>query len=323
MINAERLAMMKPTARLINCARGGVVNEGDLANAVQQGVIAGAAVDVYSAEPATEQNPLMQAAMSGCANLLLTPHLGASTEEAQIKVAVDVSEQIHDFFHGIPARSAVNMPALAPEVLAAMRPYMRLVEQIGKFHGQIIQGAVQAIEILYSGEVIEEDTSPLIPALLQGLLSPILGPGIINSVNARYIAEQRGIQIKEVKSTESSGYASLLTVTVKTEGGKHRVAGTLFGRESCRILRVDDYWVEIEPEGIYIVAYHIDKPGIIGSVGQMFGAYDINIASMQVGRITPRGKAVMVLSIDEHPCDKVLDKIRAIEGIGDTFIVEL
>ena len=322
-INAERLAMMKPTARLINCARGGVVNEQELAEAVQQGVIAGAAVDVYSSEPATGENPLMQAAMSGCAHLLLTPHLGASTEEAQIKVAVDVSEQIHDFFHGIPARSAVNMPALAPEVLAALRPYMRLVEQIGKFHGQMIQGAVQEVEIVYSGDVLEEDTTPLVPALLQGLLSPILGPGIINSVNARLIAEQRGIQIKEVKSSESSGYASLLTVTVKTEGGKHRIAGTLFSRESCRIVRVDDYWVEIEPEGIYIVAYHLDKPGIIGSVGQIFGAYDVNIASMQVGRITPRGKAVMVLSIDEHPVDKVLEKIRAIEGIGDTYIVEL
>jgi D-3-phosphoglycerate dehydrogenase len=323
MLNAERLALMKPTARLVNCARGGVVNERDLAEAVRQGVIAGAAVDVYSEEPASPENPLLQAVMSGCANLLLTPHLGASTDEAQIKVAVDVSEQIHDIFQGIPARSAVNMPALAPEVLLAMRPYMRLVEQIGKFHGQIIQGAVQAVEIVYSGEVIEEDTTPLVPALLQGLLSPILGPGIINSVNARYIAEQRGIQIKEVKSTESSGYASLLTVTVKTEGGKHRIAGTLFGQGSCRIVRVDDYWVEIAPEGIYIIAYHQDKPGIIGSVGQIFGAYDVNIASMQVGRSEPRGKAVMVLSIDEHPCDKVLEKVRAIEGIGDTYIVEL
>ncbi|HEY3379713.1 MAG TPA: phosphoglycerate dehydrogenase [Armatimonadota bacterium] len=322
LINAERLAMMKPTARFINCARGGVVNEQALADAVLNGVIAGAAVDVFSSEPAAADNPLVKAAETGCINLLLTPHLGASTEEAQMKVAVDVAEQIRDFFHGVPARSAVNMPALAPELLAALQPYMYLVEQIGKFHGQLIQGAVQSVEVVYSGDVIEEDTAPLIPALLQGLLTPILGVGIVNSVNARYIAEQRGLQIKEVKSTESSGYASLITVTVQTEHGCHRIAGTLFG-SNARIVRVDDYWVEMALEGVYIVAYHTDKPGIIGSVGQIFGAYDVNIAGMQVGRAKPRGKAVMVLGIDEHPVEKVLEKIRQIEGVGETYLVEL
>lgn len=322
LLNTDRLALMKPTARLINCARGGVVNEQALADAVMNGVIAGAAVDVYSSEPATMDNPLVKAAATGTVNLLLTPHLGASTEEAQMKVAVDVAEQIEDYLHGIPARSAVNMPALAPELLAALKPYMRLAEEIGKFHGQLIDGAVQSVEITYSGEVVDEDTTPLTPAFLQGLLSPILGTGI-NSVNARFIADQRGIQIKEVKSTEASGYSSLITATVRTEGGFHRIAGTLFGQENLRIVRVDDYWVEIDPEGIYVVAYHTDKPGIIGSVGQIFGAYDINIASMQVGRAKPRGKAVMVLGIDEHPVEKVLDKIRSIEGVGKTFVVEL
>jgi len=322
LINAARLATMKPTARLINCARGGVVDEQALADAVQNGVIAGAAVDVFSTEPATEDNPLLQASVGGCANLLLTPHLGASTEEAQMKVAVDVAEQIRDYFHGIPARSAVNMPALDPELLATLRPYMNLVEQIGKFHGQLIHGAVHSVEVAYNGEIIEEDTTPLTPALLQGLLSPILGGGI-NSVNARFIAEQRGIKIKEVKSTEASGYATLITVTVTTEAGTHSISGTLFGLHNPRIVRVDDYSVEMAPEGIFIVAYHLDKPGIIGSVGQIFGAYDVNIAGMQVGRLQPRGKAVMVLAVDEHPVEKVLDKIRAIEGVEATFLVEL
>ena len=323
LINAERLALLKPTARLVNCARGGVVNEQDLVDAVCNGQIAGAAVDVFASEPADTTNPLVQASMAGCDTLLLTPHLGASTEEAQIKVAVDVSEQIHDFFHGIPARSAVNMPALSAEVLAVLRPYMQLMEQMGKFHGQMIDGAVQSVEVVYCGDVIEEDTTPLIPALLQGMLSPILGPGMINSVNARFIAEQRGIHIKEVKSTESSGYEFLITVTVNTEVGAHSIAGTIFGQDSQRIVRVDDYWVELPLEGIYIVAYHTDKPGIIGSVGQIFGAYDVNIALMQVGREKPRGAAVMVLGIDEHPADKALEKIRAIEGVGATYLVEL
>lgn len=323
LINSERLALMKPTARLINCARGGVVNEQELVDAVNNGTICAAAVDVYSSEPADESNPLIKAAMAGCENLLLTPHLGASTEEAQIKVAVDVSEQIRDFFQGIPARSAVNMPALSSEVLNTLHPYMELLEHMGKFHGQMIDGAVESLEVVYSGEVIEEDTTPLMPALLQGLLAPILGPGMINSVNARYIAEQRGIQITEVKHTASSGYEFLITVTVKTEAGSHSIAGTIFGAGNQRIVRVDDYWVELPLEGIYIVAYHTDKPGIIGSVGQIFGAYDVNIALMQVGREKPRGAAVMVLGIDEHPADKALEKICAIEGVESTYLVEL
>ena len=193
MINTERLALMKPTARLINCARGGVVNEGALADAVLNGVIAGAAVDVFSTEPAAADNPLLQAAAK-TENLILTPHLGASTEEAQLKVAVDVAEQIRDYFHGIPARSAVNMPALAPELLATLKPYMTLMEKIGLFQGQLNDGAVQSIEVEYSGDIIHENTAPLIPALLQGILTPILGPGI-NFVNARFVAEQRGIEI--------------------------------------------------------------------------------------------------------------------------------
>jgi D-3-phosphoglycerate dehydrogenase len=323
LVNAERLASMKPTARLINCARGGVVNEEALAAAVLDGTIAGAAVDVFSSEPPAADNPLLQAAATGCVNLILTPHLGASTEEAQIKVAVDVAEQIRDFFHGIPARSAVNMPALPADLLATLQPYMTLMEKLGKFHGQLIDGAVQSIEVVYSGAIIEENTTPLIPAFLQGLFAPILGTGIINSVNARFIADQRSVEIKEVKSTESSGYESLITAIVRTEQGEHRLAGTLFGPANPRITRVDQYWVELAAEGLFIVAKHTDKPGIIGAVGQILGAHDINIAGMQVGRTEARGIAVMVLAVDERPSDKVLDKIRAIEGVGDTRLVEL
>jgi D-3-phosphoglycerate dehydrogenase len=322
MINTERLAMMKPSARLINCARGGVVNESALAEAVKNGVIAGAAVDVFSVEPPTDDNPLIIASKEGCKNLLLTPHLGASTEEAQIKVAVDVSEQIRDYFAGIPARSAVNMPALAPEVLAAIKPYINLATQLGKFAGQLYEGAVEKIEIVFSGEVTNENTSPLIPALLQGLFTPVLGNSI-NSVNARLIAEQRGVEITEVKSNQVSGYASLITVTVFTNNGQRKVAGTLFGSDNPRIVRVDDYWVEMAAAGLFIVAYHKDKPGMIGSVGQILGAHDINIAGMQVGRVLPRGTAVMVLSVDESPTDKVLEKLNAIEGIEKAVIIEL
>jgi len=322
MLNAERLALMKPTARVINCARGGVVNEQALADAVRTGAIAGAAVDVFSSEPPAPDNPLLTLAATGTTNLLLTPHLGASTEEAQMKVAVDVAEQIRDFLRGIPARSAVNMPALSPELLATLRPYMTLVEKIGKFHGQLLDGAVQAVEVVYCGEITEENTNPLAPALLQGLFAPILGASI-NSVNARLIAEQRGVEITEVKSTGASGYASMMTVTVKTEKGSHQIAGALFGKNTPRIIRVDEYWVEMAPEGVFIVAYHTDKPGIIGSVGQILGAHDINIAGMQVGRVNQRGNAVMVLAVDERPSDKILEKIRAIEGVGDTRLVEL
>ena len=322
MINSERLALMKPSARLINCARGGVVHEQALADAVRCGAIAGAAVDVYSTEPPAADNPLLAAIAAGCPNLLLTPHLGASTEEAQIKVAVDVAEQIRDFFLGIPARSAVNMPALAPELLATLKPVMNLMEKLGKFHGQMLDGAIQSVEVTYSGDITAENTTPLIPALLQGLFSPILGRAV-NSVNARYVAEQRGVMITEVKSSQAFGYASLITVAVCTEGGKHVIAGTLFGVDNPRITRVDEYWVEMAPEGVFIVAYHTDKPGIIGAVGQILGAHDINIAGMQVGRVHPRGTAVMVLSVDQRPTDKILEKIRAIAGVGVARLVEL
>jgi D-3-phosphoglycerate dehydrogenase len=321
-LNAERLAMMKPTARLINCARGGVVNEVALAEAVQNGVIAGAAVDVFSTEPPAPDNPLVLAAVNGCKNLLLTPHLGASTEEAQLKVAVDVAEQIRDFFYGIPARSAVNMPAFVPEQLAALKPFMVLLEKIGRFHGQVLDGAIQSVDVIYSGEICEENTTPLIPALLQGLFSPILGRAV-NSVNARFVAEERGVEIKEIKSTQASGYANLIAVTVRTEAGSHEIAGTLFAKDTPRITRVDDYWVEMAPEGVFIVAYHTDKPGIIGAVGQILGAHDINIAGMQVGRVQARGRAVMVLAVDERPSDKILEKIRAIAGVDCTRMVEL
>lgn len=323
MLNSERLAMMKPTARLINCARGGVVNEQALADAVINGVIAGAAVDVFTTEPPATDNPLLVAAIAGCANLLLTPHLGASTDEAQMKVAVDVAEQIHDYLHGIPARSAVNMPALSAEVLANLRPYMNLMEKMGKFHGQMLEGAILSVEVDYSGDICDENVDPLIPALLQGLFSPILGRAV-NSVNALLVAEQRGLDIKVVTSTKNtSGFASFISVTVKTEGGFHRIAGTIFGSDCPRIMRVDDYWVEMEPQGAFIVAYHTDRPGIIGNVGQILGAHDINIGFMQVGRAKARGKAVMVLAVDELPGDKVLEKLRGIEGMGMTRLVEL
>ena len=323
MINAERLATMKPTARLINCARGGVVNEAALADAVVNGVIAGAAVDVFTEEPPAADNSLVKAA-AATHNLLLTPHLGASTEEAQVKVAVDVAEQIRDYFRGIPARSAVNMPALAPELMARLQPFMTLMEKIGRFHGQLNDSAVRSVEVEYCGDITNENTSPLALALLQGLFTPILGGGI-NFVNARYVAQQRGVEIKEVKNTtcQAFGYATLVTVRVNTENDSHVVAGTLFGPNTLRITRVDDYWVEMASEGLYIVAYHTDKPGIIGSVGQILGAHDINIAGMQVGRLQARGQAVMVLAVDERPLDKVLDKIRRIEGVGDTRLVEL
>ena len=323
LINKERLKMMKPTARLINCARGGVVNEQDLADAVKNNVIAGAAVDVFSVEPATDDNPLIIAAKEGVQNLILTPHLGASTEEAQIKVAVDVSEQISDYFHGIPARSAVNVPALPADLLAKLKPYMDLIDKIGKLHGQISNGAIKSVKVEYSGKVVEEDTTPLIPALLQGLLSPVLGAEAINSVNARYIAENRGIQINEIRSNSGSDYATLMSVTVTTENNAHTIEGTLFNKETPRIICIDNYRMEIEPNGVYLICFHKDQPGIIGTVGQTFGAHDINIASMQVGRVEMRGDAVMALGIDEHPNQKVLDKISSIDGVKQLYLVEL
>jgi len=312
----KEFAKMKDGVRIVNVARGGIVDEAALAKAVEDGKVAGIAFDVYESEPPPAENPLLKLDKA-----ITTPHLGASTEEAQINVAIDVAEQIVDVLSGKPARSAVNMPALSAEVLSAVGPYMNLGERIGMMAGQLVDGAVNAIEISYCGDLSGMETGPISRSVLRGLLQPILTESV-NLVNAPIIAESRGIRITESKSAAPEDYSSVLAVEVKTDKGSKLIEGTLFGNKDARIVRIDGYQIDVVPEGVMLVTTHIDKPGVIGRVGTLLGNHKINIAGMHVGRAGIGKQAVMVLNVDSPIPDDVMKQIAALDGLQTARLVQ-
>lgn len=315
-IGKAQLAKAKRGLRIINAARGGIIDEQALVDAVKAGVVAGAAVDVFEQEP-PKDTPLM-----GVDGIILTPHLGASTEEAQVRVAVDVSEQVVDVLHGRPARSAVNVTPVRAEALAALQPYLTLAEKIGRLQAQIADGRIVDLEITYSGEVADMDVSVVTRSCLVGLLQPALEEPV-NLVNAPLLAEARGLKVKESRSTSAEDYASLITLRVVTDGGERVVAGTLFGRSEARIVRIDDYRVDFAPTGYMLIVDHQDQPGVIGKVGTLLGSEDINIGGMHVGRKTVRGTAVMVLAVDSPVPPAVMKKIGRLAYMDRCVSVEL
>lgn len=314
-IGAEQIAKMKDGMRFINVARGGIVDEAAIAEAVKSGKIAGIAFDVFSQEPPAADNPLLS-----LDNAITTPHLGASTEEAQVNVAVDVAEQIVDVLSGKPARSAVNMPALSSDVLDAVSPFMDLGERIGSMAVQLAGAAVKAIEISYCGELSHMETGPVGRSVLKGLLQPIMMESV-NLVNAPIIAEGRGIKITESKSPAPEDYTNLLAVKVKTDKGEKTIEGTLFGKKDIRIVGIDNYQIDIVPEGYMLVAPHTDRPGIIGHVGTLLGNHGINIGGMHVGRGSG-DLSLMVLIVDDPVSEDVLKQITEVEGIVSTKLVQ-
>lgn len=315
-IGAKQIAMMKPGVRIVNVARGGIVDEAALAKAVEEGKVAGVAFDVYEQEPPPADNPLLHLDKA-----VTTPHLGASTQEAQINVAVDVAEQIVDVLNGKPARSAVNMPALSAEVLSAVDPYMTLGERIGAMATQLTDGAIKSIEISYCGELSGLETGPVGRAVLKGLLQPVLTESV-NLVNAPIIAESRGIRITESKSSAPEDYTSLLSVKVETDKAEKEIEGTLFGKKDIRIVQIDGYPIDIVPEGAMLVTTHVDKPGIIGRVGTLLGNHDINIAGMHVGREGIGNRAVMVLNVDDAISEPVMKQIADLDGVESARLVQ-
>jgi D-3-phosphoglycerate dehydrogenase len=309
LIGKEQLDKMKDGVRIINVARGGIVDENALADALQAGKVAGAGIDVYSKEPTPSDNPLLSAP-----NIITTPHLGASTEEAQSKVAIDVAEQMVDYFQGKPVRSAVNMRAISEEVMARVAPYLFLAERIGSLLTQTVDGRIEEVAVSYYGDISSEDSDPITRAVLTGVLSPMLSERV-NFVNAFVVAETRGIRVKESRSPEKDEYTSLLSVEVTTDKGSREVRGTVFGKNEVRIISIDGYRVDLHPEGTMLVAPHIDRPGIVGKVGTILGNSKINIGGMHVGRVTVGSRAVMVLSIDSVAPKDVLREIEAVDGI--------
>jgi D-3-phosphoglycerate dehydrogenase len=319
LVNAELLRTMKPTARLVNCARGGIVDEAALAEAVEQGVIAGAALDVFSKEPLAADSPLR----SVKERLILTPHLGASTEEAQENVAIDVAEQIRDVLLGLPARSAVNIPGLNAEVMEQLKPHLELAETLGQLLSQLAGGQISELEVRLQGEFASHPAQPLVVAALKGVLSTALGDSI-NYVNASLEAKERGIHVLEVKDDASRDFAGgSLQMSSRGAKGSHSVTGAVFADGELRITTIDEFPVNVTPSHHMLFTRHRDMPGIIGQLGSVLGEHNVNIASMQVGRRIVRGDAVMVLSLDDPIPPSLLATIHQIDGIQEAHPVTL
>lgn len=323
LFNSETLARCKPGVRIVNCARGGIINEADLAEAIRQGQVAGAALDVFEQEPPDSSGPLFQLG-EHAHKLVLTPHLGASTEEAQVNVALDVAEQLKDFFsHGF-AKSAVNIPLLRQELLDPIKHYMPMAEVLGHFMRQRTPGMTQAVEITAKGDYLSKHAiEPLSLAVLKGLLSDAKEG--VNYVNAPAIAEESGIQVKTATTKNAGNYLNLLEVKLTTEDRTYTVAGTLISDEIFRIVDMDGYQMALKATPHVLITPHHDRPGMIAQVATVLGSAGINISALQVARSGPEagGESIMVFNLDNAPSEALLQQIRQLEGIYGSLSISL
>ncbi|GIP58160.1 phosphoglycerate dehydrogenase [Paenibacillus sp. FSL W8-0186] len=317
MISRPQFDVMKKGMRIINCARGGVVDEQALVEAIDQGIVAGAAFDVFEQEPPAADHPFLNNP-----KIIVTPHLGASTVEAQENVAIDVSEQVLHILRNEPFKNAVNMPPVAASVMNKLQPFFELGEKIGAFAAQLNNQAVHEIHVEYAGDLAEVDTQPLTRYIIKGVLSRHFGNDV-NIVNSVHLAKVRDIDVVVSQSSASKGFTNRISVTLKTEDGKdRRIAGTLLKEYGARIVRIDKFPVDIAPEGNLIFISHNDKPGIVGSVGTLLGKNDVNIASMQVGRKIIGGEAIMVLTVDKTVSKEVLDELMSLQELNTALQIE-
>jgi D-3-phosphoglycerate dehydrogenase len=313
LLNATTLAKCKPSVRIVNCARGGIINEADLADALRNGTIAGAALDVFTAEPLPADNPMLQLDEATMAKVILTPHLGASTEEAQLNVALDVAEQIRDYFKTGDARSAVNLPLLRAELLDPVRPYMAVAEALGKLARQLVEGAVEQVELTVKGSAAQANVAPLSLAVLKGMFS--VNREGVNYVNARFLADQQGVVVKESKVASAGTYTNALVVRLKTAQGSTRVAGTLISTDAFRITQIDQFLADLDPTPPHILFIpHDDKPGMVAKVATVLGQANVNIAALKVGHDAHNQRSVMLFNTDTPVPDDVLAQLTQIEG---------
>ncbi|HSW57669.1 MAG TPA: phosphoglycerate dehydrogenase, partial [Dehalococcoidales bacterium] len=308
MIGAKELAMMKPTVRIINTARGGLINEEALANALKEKKVIGAAIDVFPQEPCTSS------VLFNLDNAIVTPHLGASTAEAQVTAASDVAEQIVDVFKGLAPKYAVNAPFIPPEMMPILNPFMDVAFKIGKMASQLSEGQLNSLSIRYEGEITQYDTNAVKASLLGGLLV-FVSEERVNMVNANLIASRRGLTVTEQKDPTCQNYASLITAVVGTSKGTTEISGTVL-RSEPHFVRVNNYWIDFVPtEGPFLFVDHKDRPGLIGAVGNITGAVDVNISAMYVARQKARGQALMILDLDEELPASAIKKILAIPDV--------
>ncbi|MFL7793782.1 MAG: phosphoglycerate dehydrogenase [Anaerolineae bacterium] len=315
LIGEREMALMKPTARLINCARGGIVDEEALLKALDAGQLAEAALDVFSTEPLPSDSLLL-----GHPKLVVTPHLGASTQEAQIAVASDVALQVVEVLAGRPAAHPVNAPMIPPETQAQLLPFCDLAEKLGRAARQLTEKHIDQVHFTYAGNLADMDTGLLRALLIKGLFGITDPP--ITLVNASLVAREHGLKVVEEKTEAADPFADLITISFEEDGEERAVSGTIMRGESF-IVRIDQYWMDIVMEGYQLLAFHRDRPGLIGEVGQVTGRHDINIAFMGVGRLEPRGEALMALTLDEPASPEVQAEIETLKDIYRVRLLEL
>ncbi len=312
-INADNIGKLKPGVMLINVARGGVYDEAAVAQALADGKIAGAGFDVYDPEPPVD-SPILTAP-----NCTITPHLGALTAEAQLRVAEEACEQVVDVLAGRSARYAVNAPLLTPETARAIAPYLPLTEILGRIAAQYLRTGVKTLTIDVAGDVANHDASQLTAAALRGILENATTERV-NLINAGFLAKNRGLTVNERKTSDAGTFASLVTLTVEGDNGKAIVAGTIANGEP-RLVRIDEEWLDMAPAPLMVVTRHQDKPGTMGRIGLILGEADVNISSMTLARTAPRADALMLLAVDDEVTDAVATAIRNHPAVLDLWVI--
>jgi len=308
LVDGKAIAQMKPGVRIVNCARGGIIDEAALAEALKTGKVAGAALDVF------EQEPITSSPLFGLSNFICTPHLGAASEEAQENVAVEIAQQVIDYLQKGLIRNAVNAPSMDPELYKALQPYLTLSEKLGRLASQLAEGRMQEVRIDYRGEIAGYDPAPLTAAVVKGALDPFMEDAV-NYVNSLTLAKGRSIRVIESKVLEEADYTSLITVGIRTDRGTSEVAGTLFSRREPRVVRINEFRLEAIPEGYLLIFSNLDVPGVIGTIGTLLGRNQVNIAGMQLGRERPGGRALSVVNVDTPIPTHVLEEIRRLPNI--------
>ncbi len=313
LLGREAFAKAKPGVLVVNAARGGIVDEEALVEALESGQVGGAALDVFVEEPPAADHPLIRHERVIC-----TPHLGASTEQAQVNVSIAVAEQVRDYLSQEVIGNAVNVPSLSREMLVEMRPYLELAEKLGRFQGQLCAGSIAQIEVEYSGDAAGLNVAPLTVAVLKGLLDSVTDQ--VNMVNAPVLAQERGIRVIESKSNRTSDFASAISTRV-TGCDDRLIVGAIFHGGQPRIVRIDDFMLEAIPEGATLLLHNNDRPGVVGKVGTVLGEAGVNISRMQLALV--KGEAAMLVNIDAPPPESVMEELRSLDNMISAQLVEL
>ncbi len=317
MIDHKSFAGMKDGVMLINCARGGIVDEEALQEAMSSGKVAGAALDVFALEPPSQDHPLLK-----LPNLIATPHLGASTLEAQTNVAVAIAQQIITFLKTDTIENAVNAACVSCEIMEKLAPFIHLADRMGRIQAQLVSGHIKEVEISYNGDFLHDDLAPVTTAFLMGLLEPITLDDV-NMVNAPWLAKEKGIKVSEATSADASEYNNLITIKVVTDEGNNAVSGTVFGRSYPRVVKINDFRLEMELEGYMTLIQNQDRPGEIGNIGTVLGEHDINISRMTVGQARGGGRNIVVLRTDSALDDGIIAQLQDLPMSRSVTYLEL